>query len=112
MATNLGNQFQKPDFCSISLRKEVENFSIICANRRNFLLTGHGWPSRLFPTLLLPFTGRDSAFIPTQGTGRSGSLCRPSPVNVRRDWSHAIICRFPIEPAQIDGTVRAPDLNS
>jgi hypothetical protein len=59
MATNLDDQFQKRDFCSISLRKEVEDFPVICANRRNFLRTGAfpvmGWPPRLFPALLLPF---------------------------------------------------------
>jgi hypothetical protein len=37
-----------------------------------FDLMVEGWPPRSFLLLLLAFMRRDSAFIPTQGTGRSG----------------------------------------
>jgi len=67
MATNLGNQFQKPDFCSISLRKEVEDFPIICANRRNFLLTGHGLAFEVISHPVVAFYGSRFGLHPNSG---------------------------------------------
>src|SRR5438552_5775223 len=59
--------------------------SVFCS----YFMAEDGLP-RSFLLLLLPFMGRDSAFIPTPGIGRSRSLRCRSPVNVRCNWSHGI----------------------